>query len=42
MAHDPRRGGNAAAYEVGYGKPPEHTRYQKGRSANPQGRSRGS
>jgi len=24
-------------YEVGYGKPPAHTRFQKGRSGNPQG-----
>ena len=28
-------------YEVGYGKPPRHTRYQKGRSGNPAGRPRG-
>jgi hypothetical protein len=26
-------------YEVGYGKPPVHTRFQKGRSGNPLGRS---
>jgi hypothetical protein len=25
-------------YEVGYGKPPEHTRFQKGQSGNPRGR----
>lgn len=25
-------------YEVGYGKPPVHTRFQKGRSGNPSGR----
>jgi len=25
-------------YEVGYGKPPKHTRFKKGRSGNPKGR----
>ena len=28
-------------YEVGYGKPPRHTRFAKGRSGNPRGRPRG-
>jgi len=27
-------------YEVGYGKPPRHTRFKKGRSGNPKGRPR--
>jgi Family of unknown function (DUF5681) len=29
-------------YDVGYGKPPQHTRFKKGASGNPKGRSRGS
>src|SRR5438874_12382842 len=28
-------------YEVGYGKPPRHTRFAKGQSGNPQGRPPG-
>jgi hypothetical protein len=29
-------------YEVGFGKPPKHTQFQKGHSGNPKGRARGS
>jgi len=29
-------------YEIGYGKPPLHTRFRKGHSGNPNGRPRGS
>ena len=29
-------------YEVGYGKPPRHTRFRPGQSGNPQGRPSGS
>lgn len=28
-------------YDVGYGKPPEHSRFKKGESGNPKGRPRG-
>ena len=28
-------------YEVGYGKPPRHTRFKKGQSGNPRGRPSG-
>jgi hypothetical protein len=28
-------------YEIGYGKPPEHTRFVKGQSGNPRGRAPG-
>jgi hypothetical protein len=28
-------------YDVGYGKPPLHTRFRKGQSGNPKGRSKG-
>ncbi len=31
----------SAPYEVGYGKPPRHTQFRKGRSGNPGGRPRG-
>lgn len=31
-----------ADYKVGYGKPPKHTRFEKGRSGNAKGRPKGS
>lgn len=31
----------SANYEVGYAKPPKHTRFQPGRSGNPRGRPKG-
>jgi len=31
----------AEDYEVGYGKPPEQTRFKKGQSGNPKGRAKG-
>jgi hypothetical protein len=30
----------AGDYEVGYGKPPKHTRFRKGQSGNPRGRAK--
>jgi hypothetical protein len=30
-----------SSYEVGYGKPPEHTRFQPGQSGNPKGKPKG-
>src|ERR1700757_2109686 len=38
----PMRPDNQRDYEVGYGKPPRHTRFMPGRSGNPRGRPSGS
>lgn len=35
------RGGGTGSYEIGFGRPPQHTRFQKGRSGNPGGRPKG-
>ena len=37
----PAANGSGSDYEVGYGKPPRHTRFQPGRSGNPRGRPKG-
>ena len=37
MSHDDERD-----YQVGYGKPPHHTRFRRGQSGNPRGRPSGS
>ena len=42
MTHKPpRRLGKDEPYEVGYGKPPKHTRFKPGQSGHPSGRPRG-
>lgn len=33
---------DSAGYDVGYGKPPNQTRFQSGKSGNPKGRPKGS
>ncbi len=37
----PAANASGADYEVGYGKPPRHTRFQPGRSGNSRGRPKG-
>ena len=37
----PKSSDPAADYEVGYGKPPRHARFQPGQSGNPKGRPKG-
>ena len=34
--------GRSSDYQLGYGRPPQHTRFRKGRSGNPKGRPKGS
>jgi hypothetical protein len=34
--------GDTSEYEVGYRRPPRHSRFQKGQSGNPRGRKKGS
>src|SRR5271166_6341082 len=38
---DDRWSENDDEYEVGYRKPPKHSRFKKGQSGNPRGKSRG-
>jgi hypothetical protein len=40
MSDDNQTGGKPG-YEVGYGKPPEATRFRKGKSGNPKGKPKG-
>jgi hypothetical protein len=35
-----RETGTANQYEIGYGRPPQHSRFKKGQSGNPTGRRR--
>lgn len=37
----PRKVKPSGDYEVGYGKPPQHTRFKPGQSGNPKGRRKG-
>lgn len=38
IPEDKGRGSAKAGYEVGYGKPPKHSRFKPGQSGNPKGR----
>jgi len=42
MSARKQKPGSAAGYAVGYGKPPEQTRFRPGVSGNPRGRPKGS
>jgi hypothetical protein len=37
----PSKPNSGQSYSVGYGRPPVHTRFQRGRSGNPRGRRKG-
>jgi hypothetical protein len=37
----PSKPNSGQSYSVGYGRPPVHTRFQRGRSGNPKGRRKG-
>ena len=39
---DPERSSDEVQEEIGFGKPPEHSRFAKGKSGNPRGRPKGS
>lgn len=41
MAKPPKDPPDITSYDVGYGKPPEKTRFKKGQSGNPNGRPKG-
>lgn len=42
MANDGDGTGDGKDYEVGYGRPPRHSQFQKGQSGNPRGPKKGS
>ena len=42
MSNRKRSSPRNGEYSVGYGRPPQHTRFQPGRSGNPKGRPKGS
>ena len=42
MSDQEPRGASSGDYEIGYGKPPKHSRFKKGQSGNRKGRPKGS